>query len=109
MTTNDKTLAMALIRGMHQMHQPLSIRCNTSRDTQKSDAFATPDGRKSKRGSRDNVCPDWRSTYSRPNGNGSWLHIYQDKSSWTHLLASEDPEVVARAIHAHFSATKKSG
>jgi|HubBroStandDraft_6_1064221.scaffolds.fasta_scaffold01128_14 hypothetical protein len=44
-----------------------------------------------------------------PNSHGNWVHMHQDKSSWTHLISHKDPSVVANAIHAHFSATRKYG
>ncbi len=46
-----------------------------------------------------------------PDGKGSWVHLDYRRtgSDWDHVVTHDDPRVVADAIHAHFSATKKSG
>jgi hypothetical protein len=50
--------------------------------------------------------PDHAFMYS-PNCRGNWLHMHETKTTWTHLISHKDPRVVAKAIHAHFSATQK--
>jgi hypothetical protein len=44
-----------------------------------------------------------------PNSRGDWLHMHETKATWTHLISHKDPSVVAKAIHAHFSATQRLG
>jgi hypothetical protein len=43
-----------------------------------------------------------------PDSRGAWLHMHETKTRWTHLITDNDPRVVAKTIHAHLSATKKS-
>jgi hypothetical protein len=41
---------------------------------------------------------------------GSWGSMHQDENAWTHLISHDDPQVLADAVHGHFSATReKSG
>jgi hypothetical protein len=59
-------------------------------------------------------CPGWLDIENSehmyaPNGKGSWVHLHQTRTSWAHLVAHNDPKVIAEAIHAHFFSTRRSG
>jgi hypothetical protein len=56
-------------------------------------------------------CPGWLGVENSehmyaPNDKGSWVHLHETRTSWTRLVAHNDPKVIARAITIHTSHTR---